>query len=75
MLPPFGMAWTALMIRLLNTWFIWPASTSTGRQSRAIAYSGATEVPDRVKLADSLMMSAMVASFRTGAPPLEKVRS
>ena len=53
MIPPSGMAWTALMTRFCTTWPIWPLSASAGQRSAGKSYSHFTREPCRANSATS----------------------
>ncbi len=73
--PPSGMAWRALISRLLITWAIWARSTSTGRRSAATANRTVTLVPLSARSAVSRSSAARSTVSFWGAPPRAKVSS
>ena len=73
--PPAGIACTALITRSLITWRICPSSTSAGQRSGENENSQRTFAPRRAKPAASWIRSAIEEAVVTGSPPFEKVSS
>ena len=75
MVPPPGMACSALITRLLITWLIWPGSISAIQRSSSIKQLHLIFEPRKTKRMDSSNSWLIDADFVIGAPPLANVRS
>jgi len=73
MVPPSGIAWSALMSKLLITWLICPSSASTGQRLSGVRHSHLTFEPLKEKDTDSSTNRAIEIAFVIGLPPLENV--